>query len=1207
MKKTITLLASVVMSTTAFAQWVAPTVQTEEMKLGEVQYLYNVGAKGFFLGANDYGTRASVSKTKGYKVQIKKNWNEYMDDGVTPAEGATLIGYSINDSVETKKGWYDLFVNDDAEANMYVDRASQANYDNWMIEKKGDYYEITNQGSVSTIPSLVGMPLGIAEYYKGETGNTRLYLYDSSRTYKATENDEEVQKDCFSGEFYSNWAFVSPDAYTEYISLAEVYEAAVELGKYIEDAKVSAPELSLAAAQAVYDNYSSTKDELVAALEGAKLAMANFNASKATPDNPGDMTVRIVNNGFETGNLDGWTNSGEQKTQTQSNSSFDGKQGGYYCERWHVAGTFDMNQTLTEMPEGVYKLSAYAYDSESLANLRLYLNDTKSAQITTSGHYSLFANVEGTTDVKIGVTFTGTSNSWTCCDEFTLLYYGNALESYKFWWNDVKTNADADISALLAKNTAYDKTAFAAYSKALTDGEAATDKAAIISAVANLEEATAQLKASMTSYANLAKIADDLYKNIEAANYSSDISGYFTQLLSADNSDDANDAIEALEGEISEGDYFTIIKSSPKILCALDESEAYVEGVSCTLTAEQIDAYVTALQNLAAYVVANSLQDGQDCTSLLKDADFTDANGAGWTVGKLGAPGAWTGGIMPGCPVAEAWHKTFDIYQEIEVPNGIYSISLNGFCRPENGSAIKAEVYLNEFATPFQDIQLGGLAIDGSDAQFGEPKDGFNCYLTNGNSSAAITQNPIFQGNTHKSPNDAVDTSTDGVYAPNGMEGASVAFSAGRYKATAYGLVQDGKIKVGCRNSYNSDWVLWGNFKLVFEGKSLAALNSILPTFTNQLDKYLEDNSADLTTPVATAAATAVTDAKASIEAQDADAMFEALSAINKQLVAVKENNEALISLREWQGKVLAQITKFQSTMTEEASEASSKFDEGYEASGEATTEKLNELIEEAKVLMSLAAIPNTYTEATEAAPVDFTGTIINPTYEEGNNNGWPVSCTVNTTTLNAELYNCDPFDYYQEIAGLPAGYYIVGVQAFYRQGTAANDYAATVLHSEGTTEAYNVSLYATAGENSVETPICAVSAGVQATEALGTDGTVEVDHDMVVPNSMATGNTCFENGYYKNAIAIEVKQKGDVLRIGLKKTAKIETDWTLFDNWTLSYVGTTAPTAINEVANTNAVASEFFTVSGVRVSGLQKGINIVKMTDGSVKKVLVK
>ena len=41
------------------------------------QYLFNVGAKGFFIGANDYGTRASISDEKGYWVKITKTGETY--------------------------------------------------------------------------------------------------------------------------------------------------------------------------------------------------------------------------------------------------------------------------------------------------------------------------------------------------------------------------------------------------------------------------------------------------------------------------------------------------------------------------------------------------------------------------------------------------------------------------------------------------------------------------------------------------------------------------------------------------------------------------------------------------------------------------------------------------------------------------------------------------------------------------------------------------------------------------------------------------------------------------------------------------------------------------------------------------------------------------------------------------------------------------
>ena len=48
--------------------------------------------------------------------------------------------------------------------------------------------------------------------------------------------------------------------------------------------------------------------------------------------------------------------------------------------------------------------------------------------------------------------------------------------------------------------------------------------------------------------------------------------------------------------------------------------------------------------------------------------------------------------------------------------------------------------------------------------------------------------------------------------------------------------------------------------------------------------------------------------------------------------------------------------------------------------------------------------------------------------------------------------------------------------------------------------------------------------------------------------------------------------------------------------------------TGINEIGSTtDAKVSEIYGVNGARKSQLTKGLNIVKMSDGTVKKVLVK
>lgn len=70
---------------------------------------------------------------------------------------------------------------------------------------------------------------------------------------------------------------------------------------------------------------------------------------------------------------------------------------------------------------------------------------------------------------------------------------------------------------------------------------------------------------------------------------------------------------------------------------------------------------------------------------------------------------------------------------------------------------------------------------------------------------------------------------------------------------------------------------------------------------------------------------------------------------------------------------------------------------------------------------------------------------------------------------------------------------------------------------------------------------------------------------------------------------------------------------WIKVDNFRLTYDSVEVPagaevTGINNVIESNkATAVSFYSVNGVRLSAPQKGINIVKMANGTVSKVLVK
>ena len=109
MKKISVLVASILMTMGARAQWVKPAApQAQPMQAGTECYLFNIDAEGFLVGANDWGTRASVSPTLGHKVIIEEG----------TAEGSYyLVNYVLQGGMANQ--WAYMFIDD--PTNIYVD------------------------------------------------------------------------------------------------------------------------------------------------------------------------------------------------------------------------------------------------------------------------------------------------------------------------------------------------------------------------------------------------------------------------------------------------------------------------------------------------------------------------------------------------------------------------------------------------------------------------------------------------------------------------------------------------------------------------------------------------------------------------------------------------------------------------------------------------------------------------------------------------------------------------------------------------------------------------------------------------------------------------------------------------------------------------------------------------------------------------------
>ena len=101
------------------------------------------------------------------------------------------------------------------------------------------------------------------------------------------------------------------------------------------------------------------------------------------------------------------------------------------------------------------------------------------------------------------------------------------------------------------------------------------------------------------------------------------------------------------------------------------------------------------------------------------------------------------------------------------------------------------------------------------------------------------------------------------------------------------------------------------------------------------------------------------------------------------------------------------------------------------------------------------------------------------------------------------------------------------------------------------------------------------------------------------------------EGGRYHNVLDFKYVPANGEVKIGLTLLDEITVGscWCPFDDFKLSYLGNgEAPDAVNGIAaKANVAADQIFSIDGRQKSNVTRGINIVRMSDGSVRKVLVK
>ena len=258
---------------------------------------------------------------------------------------------------------------------------------------------------------------------------------------------------------------------------------------------------------------------------------------------------------------------------------------------------------------------------------------------------------------------------------------------------------------------------------------------------------------------------------------------------------------------------------------------------------------------------------------------------------------------------------------------------------------------------------------------------------------------------------------------------------------------------------------------------------------------------------------------------------------------------------------------EYNSTCSQSAVQAYNDFKDSYESLdfSEKTNEDISALILRLKEIKFNLMVPDQ--PASDDNPVNYTAKIAFPSFDNGAE-GWTndgfATCSSNTWTSFADgevidaqylnLWNLSSAKVYQVINDLPNGAYTFQISAF--------------ANAEG------LEIYA--NENSVPVTV-------------GTNG---------------DDAPC----QYGNIYTVDVVVTDGTLEIGARNSLDSEI-WAMIDNCVLTYYGTESQiiTGIDSAERTANAQEAIYSVNGARVTTMRKGVNIVRMSDGTVKKVLVK
>lgn len=570
------------------------------------------------------------------------------------------------------------------------------------------------------------------------------------------------------------------------------------------------------------------------------------------------------------------------------------------------------------------------------------------------------------------------------------------------------------------------------------------------------------------------------------------------------------------------------------------------EGTDEVALAENVDDYskwiCVSVEERMAELLTATADNGKDASWLLPGRNFgrNDLRNSNWN----GTPSI--GGDNTNM-CAERFNTTFDVYQTINVPNGKYTVEVQGFYR--NGGYVDA----------------AGKHVDGSEQLLAA-------------AYANTVETPLQSIFTEAGNCEAGGTATtDGIEGafPNDMKAASAFFTAGLYNNVIENVVVvDGTLTVGVRKSETTanDWSIFDNFRITYYGEiqDLTIYKEAYEAALAAAQAALADEANAVVTGVERTALEAAITANTTVE-ETKDAYVAATTALNEAAATFKAATAAYQALED------ARVAyAFDANAYPYAS--STKLAVLNEALAVAATNATEAQTMTGAIVVAARDYVESNAVAEEQGAVDFTENIVNPNAENGTE-GWTVSLGEGSGG-EIKVLNGEPFT---DAAGSSTHSYFDG------GNWGANAWDVSVSQE--------VTL--PSGEYLL-TVTSRASSEMASFQLFANDESVEMKH---------VGNVgeLFDRGWNDCFLVFNVHEDNAPVAIGVQGVADVLHQWMSFTRFRLVRLGDA--NIINGIQTENLDNATIYSVNGqvVRTNatttkGLAKGVYVV-----NGKKVVVK